>query len=142
MSWRLGAGVGLLAAVSIAAVVISIMSAHGPGGAGQVKGAIRWPTSCPPVRVQQPSRDAIMGQWAPAPVQSADIVCGSSGPQVAYARFRDGDSLNRALAARQPSQRYCELGAAIVLDGLAGVDPTVFTDMCRTLGGAYVDNVR
>lgn len=139
MSWRLGFGVMIAAVLSIAAVVIAIMSATGPGGAERIKAAIRWPANCAGVRVERPSRAPVMSRWASFTVQTADIVCGAAGPSIAYGRFRDVDSLDRAIADHQPSDRYCVFSESIVIDHLAGVDPTVFTDMCRSLGGTFVN---
>jgi hypothetical protein len=142
MSWRLGLGVAVVTVLSIAAVVFAITSVTGPSGAERIKEAIRWPPNCGRIIVERPSHAPVMNRWASSRVQTADIVCAAIGPRVAYARFGDRDSVNRAIAADPPSGRYCLLGASVVIDGLVGVDPTVFTDMCQALTGTFVSNVR
>ncbi len=139
MSWRLGLGVAVIAAISIAAAVLALMSAPGLSGAQRIKAAIRWPTNCPGIEVARPSRDPIMGRWAPDTVQSADIACGSSGPHVSYAQFRDALSMTQALTAQSPSARYCLDGTSVVIDHLVAIDPTVFTEMCQTLSGSFTN---
>ena len=139
MSWRLGLGLLVVAALSVAAAVIATMSVTGPHGAARIKAAIRWPASCTRVAVDRPSHAQIMHRWASFTLHTADIVCGADGPGVAYAQFRDDESLDLAVARYQPIERYCQIGASIVIDELAGADPAVFADMCRNLGGTFVN---
>jgi hypothetical protein len=143
MSWRLGLGVAVVAAVSIAVVVFAIMSTKGPGGAERIEAAIQWPANCGGVVIARPSRAVIVRRWAPPPVQTADIICPAARARVAYVHFSDNDSANRALVARQPSARYCQIGASVVIDELhASFESTAFADMCRNLNGTFVSNVR
>jgi hypothetical protein len=140
MSWRLGVSVAVVTVVSIVAVVIAIMSATGAHGAERIEGAIRWPTNCTNISVVHPSHAAIVSRWGGSTVSSADIVCPAVGAGVAYARFRNQPTLDSAIAAHEPSQRYCLVGPSIVIDELAATDATIFTDMCRTLSGTVVNN--
>jgi hypothetical protein len=135
MSWRVSLGVAILAAASIAAVVVSVVSTSGMGGAEHVKTAVRWPSRCTRVAVHSPSRAAVMRRWSAYTVQTADIVCENVGPYVDFARFRDTQARDAALAAAQPSQRLCLTDTTVVVDHLSAVDSTVFPDMCRNLGG-------
>jgi len=139
MSWRVGLGVGVVAALSIAAAVVALLSAPGLSGAERIKAAIRWPTNCPSIVVERPARDPIMSRWAPYTAGTADIVCGGSGPHVAYAQFRDSLAVAQALAARSPSTRYCQDGTSIVIDDLVGIDPTVFPEMCLRVSGMFTN---
>ncbi len=139
MSWRLGLGLAVVSVLSIVAVVIAIAGVGGPHGADRIKAAIRWPRSCANVMVERPSHAAIMSRWAALTVHTADVVCGPGGPGVAYAQFKDDESLDRAVATHEPSRRYCLVGASIVIDELAATDSTVFTDMCRSLSGTFVN---
>jgi len=72
--------------------------------------------------------------------RAIDIVCDAAGARVAYVQFENEDSLNRAVAAGQPSDRYCLTKTTIEIDELAAGDSTVFADMCRTLGGTLISN--
>jgi hypothetical protein len=142
MGWRLGLGVLLvITLLSVAAVIFALSSAKGPHGAERVKEAIRWPTTCPRILVERPSQASIMQGWSSSAEQTADIRCGRRGPGVAYARFRDNVTLNSAVAARQPAEPYCLFGSSIVLDELRETNSSVFTDMCQTLSGTFVNNV-
>jgi hypothetical protein len=127
------------AVLTVAAVVVAINSAKGPQGAARIEAAIRWPTNCGAITISRPSRAPIMSRWSSATVRTADIVCSSTGSRVTYARFRDAGSMNLALAAHEPTARYCLVGASIVIDQLAALDQTVFTDMCRSLSGTFVN---
>jgi len=141
MSWRLGlVGFVVVAVLSVAAVVAAIMSAKGPQGADRVKAAIRWPATCGTITVSGPSHAQIVSRWAPFTAKTADIVCDAAGARVAYVQFENEDSLNRAVAAGQPSDRYCLTKTTIEIDELAAGDSTVFADMCRTLGGTLISN--
>jgi hypothetical protein len=140
MSWRLGLlGFVVAAVLSVAAVVVAIMSAKGPHGADRVKAAIRWPTNCGTITVSRPSHAQIVGRWAPFTTTTADIVCDAAGARVAYVQFKSGGSLDRAVAAVQPSDRYCQTKTSIEIDELAAGDSTVFADMCRSLSGTLIN---
>jgi hypothetical protein len=80
-----------------------------------------------------------MAHWTSLAAPTARVVCRGAGASVEYAQFTDHDALNRALASHPPSRRYCLVGTAIVVDRLAQFDPTVFTDMCLSLGGTFVN---
>jgi hypothetical protein len=141
MSWRLGLlGFVVAAVLSVAAVVVAITGAKGPHGADRVKAAIRWPTNCGAITVRRPSHARIVGRWAPFAVTTADIVCEAVGARVTYIQFKDGDTLDRAVVAAQPSGRYCQTKTAIEIDQLAAGDSTVFADMCRSLSGTLINN--
>jgi hypothetical protein len=141
VSWSLRFGVGAVAVLSIAAVVVALMSAGGPSGASLVRGAVRWPTTCGRVLIDRPSRAPIASQWGSLATQTADIVCGSTRSRVVYATFSDSNTLDQALLAHAPADRYCVDGDSVELDELASVDLTVFSDMCRDLGGTVFSNL-
>lgn len=136
MSWRLGVGLAVVVGATIAAVVIAIMSVGGPGDPARIEAAIHWPAQCPHLAVNQPSRDPILRGVAGTAVQTADIGC-EVGPHVAYARFSDRNSLDRVVVSHAPSARYCLIGSGIAVDRLGADDPTIFIDMCRSLGGTF-----
>lgn len=138
MRWRLYVGLAVIAAASIAAVVIALLSATGSHEVERIGSALRLQTNCPHVTVRRPSRAAAVKRWAGLTVQSADVVCGTAGPHVIYAKFMDHDTLDRAVVSSPPSGGYCRLEAAIVLSRLDGVPSTVFSDMCQSLGGTLI----
>ncbi len=142
MSWRVTVGVAIVTVLSLAAAAVAILSVGNPSGAERVKEAIRWPPSCANVTIRRPASEPIMNTWSAFTSDTADLVCGAAGPRVAYANFKNEPSLNQAVAAHQPSQRYCVLGTSLVIDRLTGVDPTIFTDMCLTLQGTFVNSGR
>ncbi len=142
MTWRWAVGLVVVAVLSLAAAAVAIVSVGGPSGAERIKEAIRWPTTCEGISTERPSTAPIMRRWAAFTTQTADIVCGAAGARVSYASFRDEPMLNRAIAAQSPTRRYCLVGTSVVIDDLAGVDPTVFTDMCLSLQGTFVNSER
>ena len=135
MSWRVGLSAAVVAIVSVAAVVIALASTSGFDGAERVKGAIQWPPSCGDPLITRPSRDPMVQKWARYAVQSAVVSCGAGGPHVDYVKFRDTRARDDAVIAGLPRTRVCLTGAAAVIDNLAAQDITVFSDMCRALGG-------
>ena len=138
MRWRLYAGLAVIAAVSIAAVVIALLSTTGSHDVERIRSALRLQTNCPHITVRRPSRAAAVKRWAGLTVQSADVVCGTAGPHVIYAKFIDRSTLERAVISSPPSGGYCRLEAAILLPRLVGVPSTVFSDMCQSLGGTLI----
>jgi hypothetical protein len=138
MRWRLYLGVGVVAAASIALVVVAIASVTGGSELERVKSALRLQTNCARIAVRRPSRAVIVNRWAGATVQSADVACEAAGPRVVYAKFNDRGGLDRAVATNQPAGSYCVLGNAVLIAGRVGAASTILSDMCQSLGGRLV----
>jgi hypothetical protein len=134
MRW-LYVGLASVAALSIAAVVVALTSAPASSDLSRVKSAFELQTNCQQVAVEHPSSAVIVRRWAGLAVQSADVDCAAAGPRVTYAKFLDRGSLDRALAASQPSGGYCVLGQSIVTAQLVGPASTLLSDMCQSLAG-------
>jgi hypothetical protein len=142
MSRLFGVAVAAVAALSIVGVVIALGSSPGLKDAERVKEAIQWPSSCSRVSVRHPSRASVMQKWAPYTVQTADVLCEHTARFVDYARFRNTDARNLALAAGLPSQNLCVTKTEAVINHLSDVSSAVFADMCRTLGGTFSQPTR
>jgi hypothetical protein len=138
MRWRLYGGLTVVAAFSMAGVVIAIASVTGPNAVERIKSALQLQTNCVHIAVRRPSSAVIVKRWVGLTVQSADVACATGGPRVTYAKFIDRARLDRAVAASQPSRGYCLLGDAILTGELVGVATTVLSDMCQSLGGTLV----
>lgn len=138
MRWRLFAGLAIVVALSIAAVVLAISSTPAAGDLERIASALRLQTNCPRVAVRRPSRAAIVKRWTGLTVQSADVACAAGGPRLTYAKFIDTARLESAVVASLPSGGYCLLGSAIVLAERVGVSSTVLSDMCQSLAGTLV----
>ena len=138
MRWWLYGALAIVAAASIAAVVVAIASVAGANDVDRIKSALRLQTNCRHIAVQRPSREPIVHRWAGSTVQSADIDCPSAGVKVIYAKFIDSARLDGAVAATLPSGGYCRLGDAVMLRRLAGAGSTVLGDICQSLGGKLV----
>lgn len=137
MSRLLGVAVAAVAVLSIVGVVIALGSSPGLKDAERVKGAIQWPSTCTSVSVRRPSREPLMKKWAPYTIQTADVLCEHTGRYVDYARFRNTNALNQALAAALPAQNLCVTSTEAVINHLSDVSSAVFADMCRALGGSF-----
>jgi len=133
--WRLYAGLAVVAAASIAAIVIALASVSGADELEHVKSAFRLQTNCTHIAVTRPSRALSVRRWTGLTAQSADVDCTASPLRVSYAKFIDRTSMNRAVAAGQPAGGYCLLSDSIVSDERADVASTVLSDMCQSLGG-------
>jgi hypothetical protein len=131
-------GLAILAGGSIAAVVVSIASVTSANDVNRIRSALRLQTNCPRIVVHRPSQATIAKRWAGSTVQSADVVCASTGPDVVYARFIDRARLDSAVAASLPSGGYCRLGNAVMVARLVGAASTVLSDMCQSLGGTLI----
>jgi hypothetical protein len=135
MRWRLYVGLAVVAASSVAAVVVAIAHVTGSDDVGRIKSTLQFQTNCAHVAVRRPSRALIIKRWAGLTVQSADVLCATAGPRVSYAQFIDRTTLDRAVLESQPSGGYCLLGDAILIGPLGGVASTVLSDICQSLGG-------
>lgn len=135
MRWLLGLALATGAMLAIAAVVVAIASVRGPGDVERIKSALRLQTNCAHITIRRPSRAPVVERWAASTVQTADIRCRETNARVIYAKFIDHDRLDRALAASEPTGRYCLLGNAILIDRLVMAPSTVLSDMCQSLGG-------
>lgn len=143
MRWWLYGGLAIVAAGSIVAVVIAIATVTGPRDLDRIQAALRLQTNCSHITVRRPSRAPIVKQWAGKTVQSADVQCdvptsSQAPPQVIYAKFTNGSTLDSAVAASLPAGGYCRLGDAVMLSRLAGAPSTAFSDICQSLGGQLV----
>jgi hypothetical protein len=136
--WRLYLGLTVVAALSIAAVVVAIGSVTGADDLQRIKSALRLQTNCADVAIRRPSRAVTVKRWAGLTVQSADVVCAATGPRLVYAKFADRDTLARAVATTQPSGGYCRLEDAILFGRPVDAASTTLGDMCQSLGGMLV----
>jgi hypothetical protein len=128
------AGVVIVAALSIVAVVISIGSVSRAGDLERATSAIRLQTNCRHLVVTRPSGARLVRSW---PAHTADIFCPGGGPGLVYAAFADSDRLHAALFEDPPAQRYCTAGNVIVIDRVLGPS-TLVSDVCQSLGGTLV----
>ena len=138
MRWWLYCGLAILAGGSIAAVVVAIASVTSANDVNRIKSALRLQTNCQQIVVRRPSHTTIAKRWAGSTVQSADVVCVATGPDVTYARFIDRARLDSAVAASLPSGGYCRLGNAVMVARHVGTASTVLSDMCQSLGGTLI----
>jgi len=136
--WRLYLGLTVVAALSIAAVVVAIGSVTGGNDLQRIKSALQLQTNCVHVAVRRPSRAVAVKRWAGWTVQSADVVCAATAPRLVYAKVVGRDTLTRAVATTEPSGGYCRLDDAILFGRPVGAASTTLGDMCQSLGGMLV----
>ena len=117
---------------------LAIASVTSANDVNRIKSALRLQTNCQQIVVRRPSHATLVKRWAGSTVQSADVICVSTGPDVTYARFLDRGRLDSAVAASLPSGGYCRLGNAVMVARLVGAASTVLSDMCQSLGGTLI----
>jgi hypothetical protein len=137
MRWRLYVGLAVVAALSIAAVIVAIAHVTGGSDVERVKSALRLQTNCARIDVRRPSSAGIVSRWGSAAVQSADVQC-AAGPRVVYAKFSDRDGLDRAVATTEPPGSYCVVGSAVLIARRVGAASTILNDICQSLAGRLV----
>lgn len=130
-------GLALAVALSIAAIVLALRSAGGPGDLERIRTELQLQINCARATIQRPSRAPVLRRWTGL-VQTADVVCMDAGARIVYARFADGQARDRALIVSPPPARYCLMGSAVLFGRLAGLPSTALGDLCQSLGGRLV----